>query len=111
MIHNLYHLLLRKRIHLNLEPYPHPIKWKASLDKFIIWVSIFGPLSAIPQVLKIWGGKDATGVSALSWFLNFLLGSIWLFYGIVHREKPIIINSSLWMCMHVLIIIGTLKYG
>jgi uncharacterized protein with PQ loop repeat len=111
MLHNLYHLLLRKRVHLNLEPYPHPVKWKASLDRLIIWVSIFGPFSAIPQVAKIWLEREASGVSVVSWALNFLLACVWLFYGIVHKEKPIIINSSLWMCMHVLVIIGTIKYG
>jgi len=55
--------------------------------------SVIGPFSAIPQVVEIWLGKNATGVSVTSWLLYIVLAIIWLFYGIVHKEKPIIINS------------------
>ncbi len=111
MINNLYHLFFRKQIDLKLEPYPHPIKWKAFLDNIIIWVSVIGPFSTIPQVVEIWLGKNATGVSTTSWLLYIVLAMVWLFYGIVHKVKPIIINSFLWILMEALIVAGAIIYS
>jgi len=63
----LFHLHKRKRFHLNLEPFPHPKKWKKILDKIIYAAGIAASLLVIPQVVKIWFNQDASGVSAFSW--------------------------------------------
>jgi hypothetical protein len=36
---------------------------------------------------------------------------LWFTYGLVHREKPIIIMYSLWFISNSLIFIGVLLYG
>ena len=84
---------------------------KRFIDKAIYPVALSGPIFTIPQVLKIFVGKDATGVSALSWFLFIPAAVFWVWYGIVHKETPIIVTNVAWIFVQVLIVIGTLMYG
>ena len=107
----LHHMSKRKRAHLNLEKFPHPKKSYRFLDRFLLIISPLGPISALPQVLKIFINQTATGVSFWSWVLWWFLGIPWLAYGFVHKEKPIIIAYLLWFVMHTAVIVGVLLYG
>lgn len=109
--HGLYHFHKRKRIHQKLEPYPHPDKWKRLMDNLIYVVGIFGPVMTIPQLIKIWVEKNASGVSAISWAAYLIASLFWLAYGVMHREWPIIFNAVLWVVLEILIIIGAIVYG
>jgi len=63
----LYHQPIRKTIYQKHEE--HPDRLKRFYDKFIYFVVIIAPIANIPQLLKVWIEKDASGVSSLSWFL------------------------------------------
>ncbi len=103
----LYHLHKRKQ----KEKYPHPNRWKRILDKVIYVVGVIGPLMTLPQLYNIWIDKNAAGVSALSWGAYAVIALVWLAYGITHIEKPIILNSGLWVFLEILVVVGTLIYG
>ncbi|MCH7567982.1 MAG: hypothetical protein IIA87_01040 [Nanoarchaeota archaeon] len=105
------HFYKRKRIHQRHEPYPHPVRWKRIIDRVIYIAAFIGPLLTLPQVLKIWIGKSAIGVSIISWSFFLLLAFIWLIYGIAHKSKLLIFNNILWMLMDFLIILGVIVYG
>ena len=107
----LHHFHIRKRIHQKHEPYPHPNKWKALMDKIIYAVGIAGPLLTIPQLTKIWVDKNASGVSIVSWSAYLVIGVFWLTYGIMHKEKPIILTYSLWIIINAFIVVGIIIYG
>src|SRR3989344_1566954 len=104
----LHHLNKRKRIHEKHEVYPHPNWSIRMLDRFIYIVGILGPMTAIPQILLIFGEQQAQGVSALSWTLSTCSSLTWFIYSVVHREKPLIISSGLWVIMQSIIVIGVL---
>ena len=110
MVEGLHHFHRRKRIHKKHEPYPHPDKWKNFMDKAIYLVGIFGPIMTIPQVMKIWFERDISGVSAVSWASYLFIAIFWLTYGIMHKEKPIIIVYTGWIVMELLIVIGILVH-
>lgn len=81
------------------------------MDKIIYLGGVLVPLTLLPQVLKIWVNKNASGVSIVSW-IAFLGGAtFWLTYGILHREKPIIFMYITMLLLEILIIIGILLYG
>lgn len=107
----LHHYHLRKRVHKNLEPYPHENKYKNFMDKMIYIAGFLGILMTLPQLLKIWVDKNATGVSLTSWVSYFIIAIFWLVYGIMHKEKPIVFNYSLWIFMYIFIIAGIIMYG
>ncbi len=108
----LYHLHQRKRIHQkNLEPYPHPTKWKYYLDKVIYAAGLAGPIITIPQIWDIWHNQNASGVSLVSWTGYLFIAFIWLFYGFVHKEKPIIIMYIANIIVQLIVVIGIIKYA
>ena len=107
----LYHYHIRKRIHQKYEEFPHPDKLKRTMDKIIYVVVILGPLMNIPQLFKIWYYKDASGVSVVSWFGFSIFSAVWLFYGILHKEKPIIFMNIGLIIVQILIAVGALIYG
>ena len=104
------HIHRRKRVHQRLEKYPHPDKWIKLLDKFLIVIAIVGPLMVLPQILKIFILKDASGVSALSWGLFALFDIPWIIYGFVHKEKPIAIAYLLYLATNLIVVLGALIY-
>ena len=107
----LHHLLIRKRIHEKHEEYPHKDKLKRFYDKFIYLVVIIAPIANIPQLLRVWVDKDASGVSSLSWFLFSGISITWLIYGILHKDKHILLMNTALMIMQALIAIGAMFYG
>lgn len=78
------------------------------VDKGIYVIAALGPLSAFDQVWQIWAIGNTNGVSLLMW-LSWIPGAIfWLIYGILHKDKPIILTQSLWLVMQLAIVSGLL---
>lgn len=111
MFNGLPHFHFRKRVKKKKVKIPHKNKLKKFMDKSIYFIAIFGPMMTIHQVIKIWGEKNASGISLISWGGYFIAATFWLTYGVVHKEKPIIITYILWIVLHALVISGTLLYG
>ena len=111
MASGLHHFHKRKRIHKKLEKYPHPDKFKRFLDKFIYVVGVAAPIFTLPQIYSIWIGKNAAGVSLVTWSAYAFSGVIWFVYGIVHKEKPLIVTYFLWIILNSMVIAGVLIYG
>lgn len=106
----LHHIHKRKIVYEKLEKYPSKNKWVRRLDRFLLFFAIFGPLSALPQIMKIFYLQNASGVSTITYSL-WSVGVIpWIIYGYVHKTKPIMIAYSLWFFMYVLIVVGSLIY-
>ena len=99
---------MRKRIHEKHEPYPHPDKWKRLMDKLIYFVGASAPIMTLPQLFNIWIDKNTSGVSLITWSSYEVISVFWLIYGIMHREKPIIITHIMLIFVKALIIIGIL---
>lgn len=111
MSHGLHHLLARKRVHQNLEQYPHPDKLKRFVDKLVYFVGVIGPVMLAPQVYKIYSSQDASSISLLSFSVFVLVNLTWLCYGILHKEKALIISYTLWAIMNSSVVVGTVLYG
>ena len=106
----LHHQHVRKRVHKNLETYPHPDKFKYYLDKVIYIVGLLTPILTLPQVYSIYAYGSAEGVSLLSWSYYSIAAIIWILYGVIHKEKPIILTYSFMFIVDILIVIGILLY-
>ncbi len=107
----LHHYHIRKRIHQKHEPFPSKNKLKRNFDKLIYIAVIFGPIMTIPQLLKIWTSKNAAGVSFIAWASFSVISILWLTYGILHKEKPIIFMNLALIILQALIAISALIYG
>jgi uncharacterized protein with PQ loop repeat len=107
---NIHHLHKRKRIHEKSEKYPHPKPWIRFLDNFLLVVAVIGPLANIPQIIKIFTLKSSTGVSTWTFAFYAIFNIPWIIYGIVHKEKPIVIAYVLWLITNSIVIFGTFIY-
>jgi len=98
-----HHILKRKQ---KKEKHTHGFDIKRFMDKLVYISTFFGVVANIPQLTEIWIHKRIEGVSVITW-IGFLLGSsFWLLYGIIHKEKPIIITNGLFVTIQFFIVLG-----
>lgn len=81
------------------------------VDRLTYLVAAIEPIVTIPQVYVIFHDKTAEGIAISSWIGYELFTIIWLWYGIVHKEKVIIFYQLCWLVLQLIIIIGGLMYG
>ena len=100
----------RRALRKKLEKFPHPHMGIRFLDNMLLVVAVIGPLVNFPQVFKIFALKTAAGVSALTFSLFAFFDIPWIIYGVIHKEKPIVISYSLWLITNLTVVAGTILY-
>lgn len=83
----------------------------ALVDKLMMVAATAHPLTALPQVIQIYSTQDVAGVSLQTWLGFMMIGSLYLYYGILHKLKPIILNQILWFIVDILVVAGVLIFG
>lgn len=73
--------------------------------------SIFTMLMTIPQVLTIWLGHEAAGVSLLSWSAYLLSAALWFWFGLKKHDKNIYLPCVGWIALDSAVIVGVIIYG
>ncbi len=106
-----HHLSLRKRMHERLEPYPHPDAFKRFLDKIMMGVALIGPLATIPQVYPVFMTQDTKGLSLVTWTVWVLLSCVWLVYGLLHKEMPIVLSNIIYIILQGAVVVAILLYN
>jgi MtN3 and saliva related transmembrane protein len=72
---------------------------------------LLSTVAFVPQVLKIWKSKSARDVS-LHTFAAFTAGvALWLAYGIIKQEPPIILWNAVTLALAGAILTMKLKFG
>lgn len=102
---------MRKRISRGLEPMPARTRWKRALDRVVLAAGLISPAVALPQVIQIYTTGDATGLVAFSWGAWAAMNIPWVFYGLAHKEMPIVISYTCWFGINSLVCIGAILYG
>jgi uncharacterized protein with PQ loop repeat len=74
-------------------------------------MSVFTMLMTIPQVLTIWVGHQAAGVSLLTWSTYLLSAVLWLWFGIQRQDKNIYLPCVGWIALDTAVIVGVVIYG
>lgn len=107
-----HHLHLRKRASGKApSPYPHPKALVRAFDRLMLIVAVAGPLALVPQVVQTLETKDVSGLSFLTWMLWTLLSVVWVAYGLLHKERPIVISQSLYLVLHAVILGAIFVHG
>lgn len=81
------------------------------VDRLVYVAAIIEPLFSLPQAYQIYHDKAAANVSILSWLGFECLTLIWLWYGIVHREKMILIYQGLFFIIDGFVLVGAIYYS
>ena len=74
-------------------------------------MSIFTMLMTVPQVLTIWVGHQAAGVSVVSWGAYLLSALLWFWYGLQKRDRNIYLPCVGWVGLDAAVIIGAVVYA
>ncbi len=79
-------------------------------DKLMYGIALVAPLALLPQVVHIFREQNASGLIPHTWAI-FIVGHIlWMIYGTLHREMPIVMSHFLIMCLNVAILVGIYLY-
>lgn len=68
-------------------------------------------VSFLPQVVRILRTKQTKDLSLFTFSIFSLGVSLWLVYGIILKEPPIILANSATLILTILIVVAKIKYG
>jgi MtN3 and saliva related transmembrane protein len=72
--------------------------------------ALFTTISFFPQVVKIWTTKSTQDISLVT-FLVFCIGAVlWLIYGIMLNDIPIITTNSIIIFQALIILVFKIRY-
>jgi len=84
---------------------------ETGLRRLLAGMSIFTLLMTVPQVLTIWLGRQAAGVSAWSWSAYLLSAVLWFWFGLKKRDKNIYLPCVGWIALNGAVVVGAILYG
>jgi uncharacterized protein with PQ loop repeat len=80
----------------------------SGLERILRAVSLFTMVMTVPQVLTVWVGHNASGVSVLSWGTYLFSALLWLGYGIRKRDKTIYLACIGWIALDAAVVLGVM---
>jgi len=72
--------------------------------------AIFTTFSLLPQIIRIWKLKEARDISLFMPLMMSAGSILWLIYGIILNETPIIAANTVSLLFSFTVIFITLKY-
>jgi uncharacterized protein with PQ loop repeat len=81
------------------------------LSRVLGGMSVFTLLMTVPQVLTIWVGHQAAGVSVVSWSAYLLSAILWFWYGVQKGDKNIYLPCVGWVGLDAAVIVGAVVYA
>lgn len=94
-----------------MSPAAHANLSDKAMSRLLGGMSIFTMLMTIPQILTIWVGHQAAGVSLLTWSAYLVSAVLWFWHGIQKRDKNIYLACMGWILLDVAVIAGAVVYG
>jgi MtN3 and saliva related transmembrane protein len=105
-----HHLHVRKRIYKHFEPFPHPNALKRRLDRVMVFIAIAGPLATLPQVYDVFVTRNVASLSLTTWGLWTILSCVWLLYGYLHKETPIMVSNVIYIILQGMVVMAILNF-
>ena len=84
---------------------------KTVMSRLLGTMSVFTMLMTVPQVLTIWVGRQAAGVSVVSWSAYLLSAILWFWYGLQQGDKNIYLPCVGWVILDTAVIVGAVIYA
>jgi uncharacterized protein with PQ loop repeat len=83
---------------------------KAAADLLVYPAAIIAPLALVPQVLTLYVSQNAQGLALFTWVVLALVNIVWIYYGRVHNERPIVLTNAASLVLNFTIALGVLLY-
>jgi len=85
--------------------------YENTIEKLAYAVAFLTPIVTLPQIFQIWLTKDASGVSLLTWISYLFIATVMTLYGILYKEKPLIMMYTSMLFINAAIITGVVLYS
>ena len=82
----------------------------SGLERILRVLSVFTMLMTVPQVLTIWVGRDASGVSLVSWISYLFSACLWFVYGVRQHDKTIYLACIGWILLDLAVVAGIIVH-
>ena len=110
-LNNLEHIHKRKRKYTkNIKKYPNTDPKIKRLDDFMLAIAAIAPFFLLPQIIKVYAEKDASGISGLTFGLLASTHIAWIVYGVVHKERQILTAHILFFIATLSLLLGTIIF-
>lgn len=106
-----HHYHVRKRVHKKLESFPSETVLKRYVDKLMFAIAVLGPVVTLPQLFQILETKDVKGLSFFTWSMWSFFSLVWLVYGMLHKDLPLIVSQALYLAINTAIVFAILAYA
>ena len=89
----------------------HASAARDGLEKVLRVPSVATMIMTVPQVLTIWIGRDAGGVSLVAWASYLFSACLWFVYGLRKKDKTIYLACIGWIVLDTAVVIGVVVYS
>jgi MtN3 and saliva related transmembrane protein len=80
------------------------------IDIIGLFAGICVTVSVIPQIIKVWRTKKVKQISLLTFSVLTFGIAIWVVYGILKKDFPIIITNSVSLCLNLIMVYFLIYY-
>lgn len=84
----------------------HRTAVRVVFDDGMYLVALVTPILTIPQLLTIWIQRQTGGVSLLTWGAYAAMSGVWLIYGLLHRQKPLVVSQACLFVIDLAVVLG-----
>jgi len=84
----------------------HRTATRIVFDNGMYLVALITPILTIPQLLTIWVQHQAGGVSQLTWAAYAVMSGVWLIYGLLQRQKPLVLSQACLFVVDFAVVLG-----
>lgn len=82
-----------------------------SVDTLAYFVSLLSLVFTLDQVRIVWVEHEVSGISLLSWVFYTISAFVWFYYGVVHKDKVLVVTNVLWTVFSLFVVVGILIFG
>jgi uncharacterized protein with PQ loop repeat len=80
-------------------------------DRLVYIGGTSGVIVTLPQLTKIWIGRNVAGLSLITWIGLFCGTLFWVCCGVLHKARPIIFINLVYSVVNLLIVIGIIAFS
>ncbi|WP_417941683.1 SemiSWEET family sugar transporter [Flavobacterium sp. RS13.1] len=80
------------------------------IDLIGLFAGICVTISVIPQIIKVWKTKKVKQISLLTFGILTFGIAIWIVYGILKKDLPIIVTNNVCLLFNLIMVYFTFYY-
>jgi len=73
-------------------------------------VALVTPVLTLPQLVLIWTNRQTAGVSLVTWAAYTVMSGVWLIYGLLQRQKPLILSQACLFVVDFAVVLGVVIF-